>query len=767
MKKIFIKYNPYSLETEFTIDGQPLPENSRIGELACSGSRLQDWVEDLPSILIEECNDNNFDITFHGTSADYEDLAEVLTQAYQRKELEASLQRIAAKETTDKEALIDEVFEQIQQGPFDELRDPEIINAFQIAKGKDFEVCVVATMSAGKSTLINAMLGAKLMPSKQEACTAIITKIKDTKGTNKWKAQVYGKDGKNGSLLDTCDDLTYQDMEKFNSNTNVSTILAEGNIPFVSSKEVSLVLIDTPGPNNSTDPEHERIQSEFLNKNSKSLVLYVTEGTFSTDDNNKLLGRVAKSMEVGGKQSKDRFIFVINKIDGRGKEDGDLSQTLDKVRAHLKLHGIEKANLFPAAALPALNIRLLDSGADLDDDTIDETEMRVRKFNRETNKDFHLEQYASLPASVRKNIQNKLEEAKKAKDANKEALIHTGIPSIEAAIRQYVEKYAKSAKIKNIVDAFMHKVNELGCVEKVKRDISGNKEESERIALQIQAIKRNIDDAKSAQAFTDDVEDTVIEVSDGVKRNAEVVAKKYRELIKERIQEAAGGELSVKNAKHEVSRLANFASRLAKDFQSELDELVKDSLQEASEALLQKYKERLASLVSEIGVDNLCIAIDPVKFIDGSVSTNSNFSVDHLVQSRQIRSGERWVANENKAWYKPWTWFEESGHSESSYRTEEFVSEEKLASEFLANAEKSLQDNIAAACKYATKQANNLSSVYCAEFKRLDDVLKQKLDVLEEYASDQTEAEERIKEAEERLAWLNQIKDRVASILEI
>ena len=667
MKKIFIKYNPYSLETEFTIDGQPLPENSRIGELACSGSRLQDWVEDLPSILIEECNDNDFDITFHGTSADYEDLAEVLTQAHQRKELEASLQRIAAKETTDKEALIDEVFEQIQQGPFDELRDPEITNAFQIAKGKDFEVCVVATMSAGKSTLINAMLGAKLMPSKQEACTAIITKIKDTKGTNKWKAQVYGKDG---NLLATCDNLTYQDMEKFNSNTNVSTILAEGNIPFVSSKEVSLVLIDTPGPNNSTDPEHERIQSEFLNKNSKSLVLYVTEGTFSTDDNNKLLGRVAKSMEVGGKQSKDRFIFVINKIDGRGKEDGDLSQTLDKVRAHLKLHGIEKANLFPAAALPALNIRLLDSGADLDDDTIDETEMRVRKFNRETNKDFHLEQYASLPASVRKNIQNKLEEAKKAKDANKEALIHTGIPSIEAAIRQYVEKYAKSAKIKNIVDAFMHKVKELDCVEKVKRDITGNKEESERIALQIQAIKRNIDDAKSAQAFTDDVEDTVIEVSDGVKRNAEAVAKKYRELIKERIQEAAGGELSVKNAKHEVSRLANFASRLAKDFQSELDELVKDSLQEASEALLQKYKERLASLVSEIGVDNLCIAIDPVKFIDGSVSTNSNFSVDHLVQSRQIRSGERWVANENKAWYKPWTWFEESGHSESSYTTE-------------------------------------------------------------------------------------------------
>ena len=140
----------------------------------------------------------------------------------------------------------------------------------------------------------------------------------------------------------------------------------------------------------------------------------------------------------------------------------------------------------------------------------------------------------------------------------------------------------------------------------------------------------------------------------------------------------------------------------------------------------------------------------------------------YFTESRQIRSGERWVANENKAWYKPWTWFEKSGHSESSYTTEEFVSEEKLASEFLANAEKSLQDNIAAACKYATKQANNLSSVYCAEFnKRLHKILSDKLAELKSYATEKDKVEERIKEAEERLAWLNQIKDRVASILEI
>ena len=51
MKKVFIKYNPYNLETELTVDGKKLAQNSRIGERILPGSRLQEWIEDLPRIL--------------------------------------------------------------------------------------------------------------------------------------------------------------------------------------------------------------------------------------------------------------------------------------------------------------------------------------------------------------------------------------------------------------------------------------------------------------------------------------------------------------------------------------------------------------------------------------------------------------------------------------------------------------------------------------------------------------------------------------------
>lgn len=763
MKKVFIKYNPYSLETELTVDGKKLAQNSQIGERILPGSRLQEWVEDLPKILIDEYNDTDFDVVFHGTLLDFEDLTEVFTQAFERGELTAKLDRIPAKETSDKEVLIDEVFKEILEGPFDELRDVEIISAFQHAKSSDFEVCVVATMSAGKSTLINSMLGTKLMPSKQEACTAIITRIKDTEDNDTWQAEVYSKDNR---LIETHENLTYATMERLNSDENVSVIKTAGNIPFVSSEDVSLVLIDTPGPNNSRDPEHKKVQSEFLNKSSKSLVLYIMEGTFGSDDDNALLQRVADSMKVGGKQSKDRFIFVVNKMDDRRKEDGDTTQTLDRIRAYLKGHGITNPNLFPAAALPALNIRLMQSGAEVDEDTMDETKMKVRKLNR--NETLHFENYASLPASIRGDIKMKLADAEETGDAAAEALIHTGVVSIEAAIRQYVQKYAKTAKIKNIVDTFMHKLDEVGCFEKTKQELAKNRKDGERIAQQIEAICKKVDDVKSAQKFRTAVDDAVVKVSDDAKDIIDSIVQKYQAKIRNKIDELRGQELDMDEVMDEVSRLERYAKKLEPDFQAELDELIRENLVKTSNALLQEYKKKLASLTSEIDPNALAgISIDPLKLMGGTVPNADDFSVTKLVQSKEVENGKEWVENTNKKWYKPWTWFQEKGYYRTKYKTVKYVPASELAQEFFAPIKETVVNNGELAQKHAIKQSNRIVASFNKEFERLDGVLKQKLSELESYATDKTKAVERIKETERRLAWLEVIKNHVASILEI
>lgn len=776
MKKVFIKYNPYKLETEITVGGKRLAQNSKLREKTAEGSRLQEWVEELPSLLVDEYNDKDFEVTFHGTLLDYEDLAAVFTEAYKKNKLTATLERKAAKETSDKEVLIDDVFKEIQKGPFDELRDIEIVSAFEHAKSSDFEVCVVATMSAGKSTLINAMLGTKLMPSKMEACTATITRIKDcSMEAVPFKAEVYDKEDK---LAETHENLTYPIMERLNSDENVSVIRVSGNIPFVSSEDVSLVLIDTPGPNNSRDSRHKKVQSELLGKSSKALVLYIMTGEFGTDDDNALLNRVSESMSVGGKQSKDRFIFVVNKLDDRKKEDGDTNQTLERVRSYLKTHGIANPNLFPASALPALNIRLIASDADVDDDTKDETEVKVKKLNR--NEALHFETYAALPPSLQGEIKGQLKFTHsdwngRDNENPDEALIHTGVVSIEAAIRQYVRKYAKTAKIKNIVDTFMHKLEEKKEYEGIKKSISeiakGNNEKArkdlKRVKEQIESIRKKIDSAKDAQNFRNEVDDAVVRVNDASTEVVEGIIQKFQSRITKRIDALRDKKLSLDDVEDEVKRLKRFANDLEMDFEAELDDLIQKNLVNTSVALLEAYKKKLVSLTDEIDTKNLTnIIINPFKLMSGNLVVD-DFSIQCLIKEEEVKDGEEWVENRDKKWYKPWTWLDEEGYWRTKYKTVTYVNGSDLAQKFFEPVKRSVFDNGYAAREYALKQSKCIAERFNTEFKRLDDILKAKLDEFESYVTDQKRAEERIRESERKLQWLEQIKSKVESILEI
>lgn len=208
MRKVYIEYNPYRLKTNILIDGKAPKQNSKL----CVGEkRLQEWIEDLPEILVEECNTHEFDIAFHGTTLDYEDVESVVEDA-NHQGLHIELTHEPAKEVADKETAISEIFDEIQNGPFEKLKE------FDLARSSDFEVNVVATMSAGKSTLINALLRKKLMPAKQETCTATITTIRDTDSDY---FSCVAKD-KEEYIVQKKDNISLSDMERLNENPDVS-----------------------------------------------------------------------------------------------------------------------------------------------------------------------------------------------------------------------------------------------------------------------------------------------------------------------------------------------------------------------------------------------------------------------------------------------------------------------------------------------------------------------------------------------------------------
>ena len=754
MREIFIKYNPYSLETTILIDNAAPKQNSRLN---FGDRRLQEWIEELPEILFEECSSRDFKIIFHGTILDYEDV-EAMAREAEKSGLNIELEHIPAKEVSDKESAISEIFDEIQSGPFDELKQPDIIKAFNMARSSDFEVNVVATMSAGKSTLINALLRQKLMPAKQEACTATITEIKDNDGDS-FMAKVYDT---NGNLIQTHPELSFEIMDSLNSNPDVSRIRVEGNIPFVSSDDVALVLVDTPGPNNSRDPEHKAATYRMLSESSKTVVLYIMNATqLAVNDDYNLLSHVADSMRVGGKQSRDRFIFVVNKLDDFKKGEDSIEAAITKVRDYLRDNGIENANIYPASALTALNIRtILSECDDEDDDEVYEAKGKVRKFNR--NPEMYFETLAPLTPSIRGQIENRLADARNNGDTYEEALIHCGIIPIEMAIQMYVRKYAKTAKIKNIVDTFSKRLESAKSFEVTKQEITENQDKQREILANIESIKRKLASGEDAKRFKSRIDQ--INYDSEISKLANEVIMKAQKRITDQLS-SSDTKISRFEAEELCRQFARFADNLQADVQVKLEQLIANHVQKSANDLLDEYKKKIAELAQDVSVGN--VAIDPFELMAGDISTDASSLISNLTETKRVKVDEVWVENTNKKWYKPWTWFQEKGHWKNVYENKEYVDGTKLAQRFFAPIQEHLYENSNNAIEYAKDQAKKIKREFSEKFTELDGVLKEKLQELEDCANDSKDVERRIRESQARLKWLEEIQIKTKSILDI
>ncbi|KXB64636.1 hypothetical protein HMPREF3180_01275 [Leptotrichia wadei] len=788
MKKVYIKYNPYKVETEVMLEGKELKA------LDLTDKRLQEWIEDFPRILFEECNtlEEEFEITFKGTSLDYEDVEFVIENA-RREGIETENGKVfpenvrmhviheAVQELGDKEKAIEEIFYDIQNGPFQELNDKSLKHSFEMALSEKFPVNVIATMSAGKSTLINALLRKKLMPAKQEACTAIVTEITD-KDKDIFEARIFDK---NNNLRKSNANLKLEDMEKYNSDSSVSRIEINGDIPFVASDDTSLVLVDTPGPNNSRDAEHQRMTMRNLNETSKTLILYVLNATqLGVNDDSNLLEMVADSMKVGGKQSKDRYIFVVNKLDNFRPGEDDVESSIEKVKKYLEDKGIKNPNVYPASALTALDIRTIlknhrvvgyseEERDELDVD-ISETIEKVKKMLK--NEELHLEKYAPATPSIRNKLDKQIEEAKelsssknieeKSEGMKREALIHSGIISIEEAIKLYVEKYSKTAKIKNIYETFHSRLENAKSFENVKQEILSNREKQVEITKVIDEIQNKLKDGKSGDRF---LNETIVNINDKeIKESIRPIFENVQKELQNIIYGQQGQEFRDYEIKSKKTEFDTKTRNLDNKMKIKLEETMELKVKEMSDNLIKAYKNKLKSLSEEIKVGS--IEINPLDFISGDLDTmNENLIFEDIAEEKSVNTGKtRQVENPEKRGFFGWLKFWEPNYIEEEiYEKIKYVKGEEFAEIYFGPVISYFMRISDETEKYIEEEIKKIKSNFRKEQKKLASKLNEKLEELKVYANENNNLENIINENNSKLAWLENIQNRVNGILEI
>ena len=332
--KVYLEHNPFSGHTKCTIDGKDVSKKDEF--LRCWGnpdkSFLQDWVGEFFQRLHDIENDDKYEVEFFGLPSDYRDLENVKDKfCEENSSIKINLVQkdISIKSSEERVMQLRALFDEMQENsPYEELKTKELRENFSNALGDEEEIGVVATVSSGKSTLLNAILYQNLLPARNAATTAIVAKIYNDKSKHEFRVSATDRDG---NFI--CDDIvaTPEILDKLNSNKEVSDLKLFGNIPNIKEYGLRVVFSDTPGPNNSTDDTHKQHTYKLIGQIYKPMILYVLNVTqFQVDADKNLLNDIAQEMKKSGIQSKDRFIFVLNKLDDTDPETGESAGTIIK-----------------------------------------------------------------------------------------------------------------------------------------------------------------------------------------------------------------------------------------------------------------------------------------------------------------------------------------------------------------------------------------------------------------------------------------------------
>lgn len=252
------------------------------------------------------------------------------------------------------------------------------------------KILVTATMSAGKSTLVNALIGKKIMTTQNESCTAKQYSVKEdlSCGDN-----IY-------CLHNSTRMRLKKNISQFLHNVESDNIVIHTKMSHIQDSYL-WEIIDTPGVNSSADPEHKTITEELIRKGQFDVLLYVMNGNHlgSNDDINHL-NFVKDNVPV------EKIIFVINKVDQFRKNHDSVEKSVDNVKVQLEDLGFKDPIIQPISAYTGYLLKLINSGHSLNDDEKDELELLTRKLSRAT---FNLSQYNTSSIQISKESKSELD----------------------------------------------------------------------------------------------------------------------------------------------------------------------------------------------------------------------------------------------------------------------------------------------------------------------------------------------------------------------
>lgn len=230
---------------------------------------------------------------------------------------------------------------------------------------KEQRILVTANMSAGKSTLINALAGKKVARTSQEVCT----------GNNCF---IYNKPYEDNQVALQISKLNLdakeEELQEYGWQNSISMAT---NFRCSYKQAPRMCLIDTPGVNSSMSRQHRKIAREALTQEKYDILLCILNANkLGTEEELEHIKWISDNI------LKDKVIFVLNKLDDFRSED-NIQASIEGVKKDLNAIGYENPIVCPISAYFAYLLKKKEYEDILTEDEEDEYLLYSKKFGKQ------------------------------------------------------------------------------------------------------------------------------------------------------------------------------------------------------------------------------------------------------------------------------------------------------------------------------------------------------------------------------------------------
>ncbi|PHM11226.1 dynamin family protein [Nostoc sp. 'Peltigera malacea cyanobiont' DB3992] len=253
--------------------------------------------------------------------------------------------------------------------------EDEINKALHALKEQKYQVAVIAAMKAGKSTFLNAVIGADVLASETAACTICRTDVRHIPSGQIPRLLEYQEgqrrpivlaEGDAGEIQQKFLVRTREIREKGNPDKTIRFEI-EHSIEAISrlSSLAGFTLVDTPGPNEwesgNFNTALKQTALEAL-RTCNAILFVLNYASYKDNAISDMFKDIIENRKEILSENTGKIYFILNKVDQKTEKDREISDVIEDLKWELTSFGFSNPIIYPASSRQGVLAKLIQQG---------------------------------------------------------------------------------------------------------------------------------------------------------------------------------------------------------------------------------------------------------------------------------------------------------------------------------------------------------------------------------------------------------------------